>query len=665
MTGSAVMAGSDRWHRISALAGQFCWAALAITGVGLVAGAVLRQSHDPAAPLTAVFNLSWMSVGALILWRKPNERIALSAAFFLVAFPLMFTGAAASALPGWPLVDSSLTFLGSASLLLFLYLFPDGRFTPGWTRWLWLGCAVYLAGRAVLWGPLPDFGGRSLLLDNAAFLSCNLSAVAVQVYRYRRVSSGVEREQTQVVVYGISVALAGCLAVVALGQAGVFGPAVRADRLATPVLYALVLVIPVSLMAAILRYRLWNIELLINRTLVHGALLLVLLGVYLGVVTAVTALVKGLSWLPVSVLTVGLIALIFQPLHQRFQRIVNHLMYGERDDPYVVLARLGQQVHSTVAPQAVLTGIVTTVAAALRLPYVAIELEDPDSPPLMAAASGSPAGSPSSWSLEYQHERIGRLLACPRRGDSFGAADVRLLADLASQAGVAVHAGRLTGALQQARERLVIAREEERRRLRRDLHDELGATLGALTIKAGAARSFVDTDPSAARKVIREIEQELTLAVSDIRRLVYGLRPPVLDERGLVAAIQDCAEQQPAGLAVQLAVEPEGSLPRLQAAVELAAFRIAQEALTNAGRHSHARRCCIRLTLEGAVTGGRVLEVVIADDGVGLAGQRRQGVGLASMRERAAELGGTCTVENGPAGGVRVTASLPVTGGGG
>src|SRR5947209_20267206 len=129
----------------------------------------------------------------------------------------MFTDAAAMALPGWPFVQSSMLLLGSASLLLFLYLFPDVRFIPRWTRWLWLGSTGYLAGRAFLWGPLPDFGGRSPLLDNVAFLSCNLTAFVVQVYRYLRVSSGVEREQTLVVVYGVSVALAGSLAVVAGG----------------------------------------------------------------------------------------------------------------------------------------------------------------------------------------------------------------------------------------------------------------------------------------------------------------------------------------------------------------------------------------------------------------------------------------------------------------
>jgi signal transduction histidine kinase len=422
-----------------------------------------------------------------------------------------------------------------------------------------------------------------------------------------------------------------------------------------------VLIIPVSLTAAILRYRLWDVELLINRTLVHGSLVLVLLALYLTVVFAVSTLVRDLGWLPISVLTVGLIALIFQPLHQRLQRLVNHLMYGDRDDPYVALARLGQQVQSTLAPEAVLPRMVKTVAAALRLPYVAIELEARDSPGLEGAALGSPSGKPSSWPLEYQQERLGKLLACPRRGDSFGAADMRLLADLASQAGVAVHAVRLSGALQQARERLVIAREEERRRLRRDLHDELGATLGALTMKVGVARSIHALDPVGASEIMREIEEELKAAVVEIRRLVYALRPPLLDERGLVAAIRDNAEQHSiAGLTIQVTVDFEGTLSSCPAAVELAAFRIAQEAVTNVVRHSKARHCQVHLALDGFAASPRTLELEVTDDGVGLGSDHRLGVGLASMRERAAELGGTCVVENRPAGGASVVASLPL-----
>jgi signal transduction histidine kinase len=170
-------------------------------------------------------------------------------------------------------------------------------------------------------------------------------------------------------------------------------------------------------------------------------------------------------------------------------------------------------------------------------------------------------------------------------------------------------------------------------------------------------------EPEAAREIVREIEQELKAAVSEIRRLVYGLRPPVLDERGLVAAIQDCAEQQSPRLDVAVTVDPEGRLPPLPAAVELAAFRIAQEALTNAARHSGAKRCRVRLAVETGPAGSQRLELEVTDDGRGLVSEQGRGVGLASMRERASELGGVCTIENGGAGGVRVTAALPLSAG--
>jgi signal transduction histidine kinase len=307
-----------------------------------------------------------------------------------------------------------------------------------------------------------------------------------------------------------------------------------------------------------------------------------------------------------------------------------------------------------------LAGIVETVAAALRLPYVAIELEGSG-----GVARGTLAGTPVSWPLEYGQQRIGRLLACPRRGESFGTADTRLLTDLASQAGVAVHAAGLTRALQQARERLVVTREEERKRLRRDLHDQLGATLGALTVKAGSANSLMATDPQAAHEIIHQIEQELKACVSEIRRLVYGLRPPVLDERGLIAAIEDCAEQHSPRPHVTVTVAPDGSLPPLPAAVELAAFRIAQEALTNAARHSCANSCRIRLAVKTGPAGSRRLELEITDDGRGLVSEPGRGIGLASMRERAAELGGACTIETASARGVRVAAMLPLSPGAG
>jgi signal transduction histidine kinase len=211
----------------------------------------------------------------------------------------------------------------------------------------------------------------------------------------------------------------------------------------------------------------------------------------------------------------------------------------------------------------------------------------------------------------------------------------------------------LSADLQRSRERLVTAREEERRRLRRDLHDGLGPRLAAQTLKVGSARSLYPQDPAAADALLAGLETDIEAALTDIRRLVYDLRPPALDELGLVGAVRETAAQYGEnGLSISLRT-PE-RLPILPAAVEVAAYRIVQEALTNVVRHAHAGSCLIRLSLND------VLELEITDDGVGLPADRRAGVGLSSMRERAAELGGTCLIEPAPSGGVRVLARLPL-----
>ena len=204
--------------------------------------------------------------------------------------------------------------------------------------------------------------------------------------------------------------------------------------------------------------------------------------------------------------------------------------------------------------------------------------------------------------------------------------------------------------------------------MRRDLHDGLGPTLGGLTLKVGAIRNLLPHGQAAADALLAELSAEIEGAVGDIRRLVYDLRPPSLDELGLVGAIRARAAHygigrsgertadQSNGLALGLvvAVEAPEDLPELSAAVEVAAYRIVLEALANVARHAQAQTCrvCLRVA--------DMLEVEVRDDGVGLKAERHTGVGLVSMRERAAELGGTCVIESPPAGGVRMLVRLPL-----
>jgi signal transduction histidine kinase len=212
----------------------------------------------------------------------------------------------------------------------------------------------------------------------------------------------------------------------------------------------------------------------------------------------------------------------------------------------------------------------------------------------------------------------------------------------------------MTADLQRSRERLVTAREEERRRLRRDLHDGLGPALAGISMRLEAAAELVQDDPAAARALLDELRLETAGSVADIRRVVYELRPPQLDELGLAGAIEEHAARVAPGTP-RIHVDARLGAGALPAAVEVAAFRIVQEALVNAIRHSGARNCSVRLERD------RELEVVVRDDGAGIPDGHPAGVGLGSMRERAAELGGTCTFEPARGGGTIVRARLPLS----
>jgi signal transduction histidine kinase len=365
------------------------------------------------------------------------------------------------------------------------------------------------------------------------------------------------------------------------------------------------------------------------------------------------------------VFATGLVAILFQPLRGWLQKGVNRLFYGQRDEPYTVITRLSQRLEGTLAPESVLSTIVETVAQALKLPYAAILLKQEGSFAI-AASCGKPAADSLTLPLTYQRETIGQLQLAPRApGETFTPADQRLLDELARQTSLVAHTVRLTADLQRSREHLVSAREEERRRLRRDLHDGLGATLAALHLQAAAIRTLMRRDIEAADVELLDLQAEIRAAVADIRRLIYALRPPTLDELGLIGAIRQYAAQYDiqegsatdAGRNLRVEVEAPHQLPVLSAAIEVAAYRIVQEALTNVVHHAQAHSCHIRLSL----IEDSKFQLEIIDDGVGLPEERNAGVGLLSMRERAEEVGGSCVIESMPGQGTHVLVCLPGT----
>jgi signal transduction histidine kinase len=496
--------------------------------------------------------------------------------------------------------------------------------------------------------------GQGMLQVGVVVLSTALLA-----YGFWRHSDPVSRMQLRWVSAGAVVA----------GLSGLllwFGPelVVGDPLLPRSAVALLALPFPIALAAAISRHHLFELDIALNRSLVYGGLTAGVIATYAVTVALLRGFIPGDAPFAVALLGTGAVAVVALPLRDGLQRGVNRLMYGDRDDPDRALRRLGHRLEASLDPQTVLPTLVESVADALRSPYVAIELEADGESRLGAVHGAVPvdAGGPRELvrlPIAYHGREVGRLVLSPRGpGEQFGAADERLLADLARQAAPAVEEVRLTADLRRSREELVATREEERRRLRRDLHDELGPSLAGTLMKLGAARSLLDEDPARSKELLDDLQADTRGMIDEIRRIAHNLRPPALDELGLAGALRQHAatfDGGPPERPLRVAFEAPDDLPPLPAAVEVAALRIALEGLTNATRHSGASRARVSLTMDGDA-----LVVTVTDDGSGMPDGAARGVGLTSMRERAEELGGSLDISSGAGGGTTVVARLPV-----
>jgi signal transduction histidine kinase len=414
----------------------------------------------------------------------------------------------------------------------------------------------------------------------------------------------------------------------------------------TPVTVLLAIpLIPIAITVAVVRHRLLDIRLVASRAL---SWLLLSLGVLLAYLAVVTALDRFVSaQLGRSAVTTVLLVLIAAPLLPRLQRLVDRAVYGDRDNPARVVSRLGAQLSTTGTG---LAGAVVAVRSALRLPYVGLQRDG-----RVLAADGERPPRVVTEELGYGGQVVGTLVVGLRTGERrLSDADARALLTLAAPLAVAVHAVAVSEELQRSRERIVEAREEERRRLRRELHDGLGPTLTGIAFAADAAANHVH-EPDRAEALLTGLRRDARTALADVRRVVDDLRPPALDELGLLGALRQRADQlswRSDGATIRVRLDVPEEVPLLPAAVEVAAYRIATEALTNVARHSGAQRAVLQVRCDGA------LEVTVTDDGPPGA-PWRPGVGLQAMRDRAVELGGSFTA--GPtADGGAVRARLPV-----
>jgi signal transduction histidine kinase len=652
--------------------GQAAWV-LATVSMLLVAAAVAVSQvwsfERPFAPYAVVIATLHPAVGAAVAARQPRNAVgwlliaiglaegasALTATWATLALDVSPGAAPGGVLAAWfadwlwmPAYALTVTFLP--------LLFPDGRLPS--RRWLPVaglaaaGLAIQLAAPLSVLPQLqlrtsraetyPDerlaelFGGLGYGLVLAAAVPCVIGLV------WRLLRMPAEQRGPYVWFAG------GAIVTVVL--------LLPLNLVSQPLLHgilqlAAVVSIPVGALVAIVRHKAYGIDLVINRTLVYGVLSVVLAGVYLAVSAVTDVLLDGADVLP-AVSAAAATALVLAPARGQLQRIINRLMYGERDNAQQVVAAIGSRLETPTGAADPLLEVTDRIAQAFRLPYVAIETADGQQTRVLAA-TGPGGASGERIRLLLKGEGVGALVAAPRRGQTqLTDRDRRGLAEIAPIVAAAVKQDQLTTELQRARERLASDLEEERRRIRRDLHDGLGPNLATIVMGLDEARAVHREDPDRADTLLRELKDRAKEAIDDIRTLVYGLRPPALDDFGLLGAIRTILTTSTRGdIVVDLCVPPQ--LPALPAAIEVAAYRIVQESVTNVLRHAGAGHVEVALACRDDE-----LQVSVRDDGCGLADGVVAGVGLTSIQERVRDVGGRVTIRSD--GGTTVEAVLPV-----
>ncbi|HEY3529023.1 MAG TPA: sensor histidine kinase [Nocardioides sp.] len=644
----------------------------ALVGVaGVVLGVVAQHDRDGALNLASagLMYAAYLVVGLLILRAQPRHLIGR-----LMVAGGSISGAGSGLLElswsrlrdqpgdGWAQLGATVGQSGRALgwmlvVLVLPLVFPDGRRAgPRRTaRWAWrLALAsVVTSLLSGLFGPtqtdlrltgvrnplgLPQATQPVFNAVETLFLLMALGtlvlAVVCLVWRWRH-SESLDRQRL------LWFALAFVLPVLALLAS--FSDA------AGPWLFAVVsLPLPIAIGVACLQHRLYDLDLVVNRSLTYGALSLAIAGLYALTVGGVGAMMRqeGAGWLPW--VAAGVVAVSFAPLRDALQRFANRLTYGQWAQPAEVLAATGRRLSDATDVPGLLQVLADELGDGLRIRFVEIR----DAAGDLLAVHGEPTDRAETFGLQAYGVPVGVLRV---DGRDLRETDRTLVRDVSGQLGAVVHSAALLGSLRTSQERLVLAREEERRRLRRDLHDGLGPALAGLTLQVDTLRHQIRTEQSAADATLLDLRTGIQSTVLDVRRIVEGLRPPALDELGLVEALHQLVRrlEVPAGPEVEVTVDvPE----RLPAAVEVATYRIVAEAVTNAIKHARARHVGVQVAVPG-----RCVIVEVCDDGVGSALPRDEGVGLVSMRERSVEIGGSLVVDSSPGRGTRVRAELPTS----
>jgi signal transduction histidine kinase len=662
------------------------WGLSCLTAALLVATLLLGPASGSVLLFPVTVSLSL--VGALITARTGNRMGWLFLADGLVlALSLAAQAYASAPRPGAAWAGWAFTLLleaGTPLLFLLPLLFPDGR--PPSRHWwpvVWLAIVSALFGVAsvavsavnfpnnfphlhdpVTIVPAPALAAaynQNQILQALLFLA-GAAAVIVRLVR----SSGEERLQLKWFTYAAAVAA------LAFGVAALLIPQ---PVIAFAVFFPL---IPVAVGIAILKYRLYDIDLVISKTIVYGSLAAFITAVYVLVVVGIGSLgsssvsAGSRPGLGLSILATAVVAVAFQPVRERLQRLANRLVYGRRATPYEALSEFAGRMGSTYAADDVLPRMARVLAEGTGADRAVVWLKSgaelmagaswppgTGPPPRVAMPGGQPpavAGAGRVALVDYQGETLGALSVAKRPGETLTPVEGKLMSDLAAQAGLVLHNLGLTSQLQArlaelqaSRLRIVTAADDQRRRIERDIHDGAQQQLLAIADTLAAARTLAGHDEDRERALVAQLKAETSGALETLRELARGIYPPLLADQGLPAAVR--AQAGKASGPVEVSTDGVGRYPP---EIETAMYFCCMEALQNAARHAPGSTVRIGVTDSGAE-----VTFTIADDGPGFdPAAAPTGSGLRNMSDRLAALGGTCQVDSSPGQGATVTGRI-------
>ena len=636
-----------------------------------------RMVCDALIAISYFFGALWLVI------KHPGRGMPLLSAYMLLCFGLIVSYYSESFV--FDSQNSNIVFeyiyqnvqvLANFVTVWLLLLFPNGRFIYRWCYYfgiVWTALIISF----LLFPAMPlnfiyvetfhKYAPYSYIL----VLTSYSIPVFAQIYRhYRSTDSGLKKK-TGLIILGMALVLFGAFmdfgvrALIKIpnflprNELGFATPYWFYNWVTNSVRSLAYSAFPIIICFSLAKDRLWQTDTFIRRTLLYISLTLSVVTIYFGLILLLSWLFnERLGFLP-SIIAAGSIALLFHPIQQYMQKRINQMFYGQRDEPYEVISELGKGMENALDTESTLINFCESTATVLKLPYMGIWLDALDENPV--ADSGDLNSEQISIPLRYESETLGVLRVGRRsNGEVFNHSETVLLNTIAQHISVICHNYLLAQALQSSRELIIKGREEERKRIRRDLHDGLGPTLASTALQLQTARQLLYTKPEAGAAILENLEAKMSTTLAEVRSLVHDMYPSVIDQLGLEEALRRELEKF-SSQDLRVTLHVEGEIDHLAAAEEVATYRIIMEAVHNVHKHAKGLDCDVSVYVTEYM-----LNINIQDDGVGFADidpnstYRGEGTGLNSMRQRAEELGGQMRVAGLEPNGVLISVSIPL-----